>query len=1215
MRSRFVRMKKLLSFSLFVLLPAALALIFAYCFLTSSFFLTAEVLPFLSGRTGIEIAAEQVELSVFRSRIRVKNLRIGAKENPIVQAAWAEGAFHWDSLLKGAPKLEDVTLDGAELTLYHTVSGNWSAISHAGDTESPLPETPANAPEETRKPFQIDLRCLTVRNATLRLVFGKPGAESSFALAGLDFTADRLANGEMLHLEGSGSPRLSSRQASHINKGKAAFAFEAKLGETLMPESFRAECRFSGLAGSICGDPFRDGAMEIAFHGRHKDGRLTLEKLTLTQSQGGELQSEVDLSGEINYQPFELRADIDARRLSEELTSLLFDLGFGFSPGRAVLQCRGSFSYAKRRLSANGTLQAERRGDAVFGTERLALPPMQLKGEYDVAVDLEASSIDLRNFALILNEMESESASFRLRRPIRYSWKEGATPNDQRAIFDFECNALDLKLLRFLIPADSAFQLDSGYVSSRIQLTFRHNLSLVSLLGVGRINNGSCIWNGRKFELAELLLGIDADIRRNLHWNVRNLSLALKSNSDDLGGANLSGEGELLRPSGTLSGRLERLAPELAIWLMPVLEPLLPEYRKLKLGAAEVSFSLEKAQGNTPVLLKQLTARLDRDGQPILLFNAAPFRFGEVNGKLPEAFTFQLSGALPAQAFNEYFGETLRFDAGVAKLSANGSLTNGFRSAACSGEIFFDEFTATVHGKSDRNFSLQCAFSCEMPNLQTLNFRTLNFYLRHAGKPAMRLECPGSWDLEQKSYAGEWVLRYLNEQFLALFGFAQLSEARLTGKLQFGARENFEVLKLSGGLDLEKLVLPSTGKAISGNLSLNLERDERRLLLRQLNAGLKQEGNPLLDLEGECRVDLTSPEGMVTARINAPSIDASTLLAMIPDSPETPEDAVREPPRLDFGRRPIDLRFRLSQLRLAPNLTAELDTRLRLRGGSISTDLLLLQLNNARYDGEFRGMNTPRGIAFSSMLRGSEPLSLPPLVELLVGSSQAGASGTLQDLNLAVRFLEDGRTNAWLDTLSGSLEMKLRDMVIPNTVANGPFGKLLLFPLEMAGQLNSLLPEDLASWQESVIQSASLKRQLRKVELSEGRVKLHANDGQVQIDECAFFGDWVSRLAFSGRFDLAGEQRLRLMSLLTVGGIQATIPIEGTLESPEVRLEATAAASLSSLLRKIRELNLIGTSAAPGETNKSEPVILLDKLPSAGTLRKLQNLFKGLWNI
>ena len=93
----------------------------------------------------------------------------------------------------------------------------------------------------------------------------------------------------------------------------------------------------------------------------------------------------------------------------------------------------------------------------------------------------------------------------------------------------------------------------------------------------------------------------------------------------------------------------------------------------------------------------------------------------------------------------------------------------------------------------------------------------------------------------------------------------------------------------------------------------------------------------------------------------------------------------------------------------------------------------------------------------------------------------------------------------------------------------------------------------------------------------------------------------MSRLAFSGWFDLAGERRLELTSVLTVGGIQTTIPIEGTIEDPEVRLEAVAAGSLGALLKKIKELNLIGTSADPEDPDKLEPVIMIDKLPSAGS--------------
>ena len=90
-----MRMKKLLKFTFFVLFPAALVLVLAFFFLTGSFFLTTVALPFLSSRAGVEITAERVELSVFRSRVRMEKLRVGAEKSPIFQAARAEGGFDW----------------------------------------------------------------------------------------------------------------------------------------------------------------------------------------------------------------------------------------------------------------------------------------------------------------------------------------------------------------------------------------------------------------------------------------------------------------------------------------------------------------------------------------------------------------------------------------------------------------------------------------------------------------------------------------------------------------------------------------------------------------------------------------------------------------------------------------------------------------------------------------------------------------------------------------------------------------------------------------------------------------------------------------------------------------------------------------------------------------------------------------------------------------
>ncbi|WP_294477668.1 hypothetical protein [uncultured Victivallis sp.] len=1192
---------------LLTLLVAALCVFFAYFFLTGSFFLTSVVLPLLSSRWGVEVVADRIELSIFRPRIMVENLRVGPEGSPYFRTKRGEARYAFSMLAGKGIRLSEVRMSGSELTLYHLGGRRWSV-------KSPAAVAAQKPRKKRRNPFRIDLEDVVFRDSCLRLIFGDPEAGGALELTGLELRADRFANSRRMRLTALGALRFASSRANHVDAGRFTLRFDTGLAANLVPETFDTTCSLSGLFGSISGEPFNDGAVDLTATGSCDRGGFEFRKLALTQHQGGTLQSEMELSGRVRYQPFEIRGDVDIRHLSEEITSLLFDLGFGFNPGRAELQYRGKFAYARRKLTASGILRADRNGDAIIGLERISLPQLRLDGEYDLAVDLEKSSIDLRKFAVTLTEREEERASFRLQHPIRYSWLERGNSPSQQAVFDLECRELDLKLLRFLLPGDSVFQFDSGVLSAQMQLTLKRNLSAFSLLGSGRIAGGRCCWDGREFELSEIIAGLDLELRRDFHWTLRNLSLSLRNGGMNLGNANFSGEGELTDIAGRLSGRLEGLAPELAVWISPALDPFLPEYRKLGFGTAEVAFQLDKPAREAPLCLRSCEAAIFREGKRALELKAGPYRFG---GETPggDELKFRLSGELPVAAANAYLGPGVQFDSGRVRLSAEGSIAPGFRSAVYSGELMFDDLGAEWSGRHYRDFSVQCSFSGYMPTMRYLEMRMLNFYLRRRGKPALRLECPGAWDFERASYSGEWSIRYLNDQFLSLFFPDAVSDAQLTGKMQLFARENFRVLRASGAFDLDRFVMPSRpGEVYTGTLSLMAEKDERRLLLRRVSAALRQDEALLFDLAGECRADLSSPEGGITMQLASSTVDAGKLLALFPARRREEKPDSGHAPRLNFGRRPVDLGCRLRRIRLTPSLSADLDTRLRLRTDSLETDHLLLQINNARYGGEFSGRNTEQGVLFTAALRGDEPLSLPPLMELIEGTSQEGAAGTLRDLNLNLRFLEDGRPDSWLETMSGVLEMDFQDLTIPDTVVKGEFARLLLFPVEVAGQLSTLLAEDLSTWKESIVSSESLTKRLKTVRLDEGSVKLHANEGHVRVDECVFFGDWISRLVFSGAFDLAGERRLDLASKLTISGFQAMIPIEGTLENPFVRLGSIASGSLGELLSRIRELKLIGTSADPSDPDKVEPIIMIDKLPSAGMIRELQELFTELWN-
>ena len=131
----------------------------------------------------------------------------------------------------------------------------------------------------------------------------------------------------------------------------------------------------------------------------------------------------------------------------------------------------------------------------------------------------------------------------------------------------------------------------------------------------------------------------------------------------------------------------------------------------------------------------------------------------------------------------------------------------------------------------------------------------------------------------------------------------------------------------------------------------------------------------------------------------------------------------------------------------------------------------------------------------------------------------------LSSLNTHLTWLDDGGKNKFLNTLTGYFRMKLRDVVIPNGVADSLFGRLLLLPVDLAGMPGK------------IFSAASLQRTLRTIRFSSGELDFSADRGEVNVRECRFLGDWIDRIGFTGRFQLGGEQKLQLESQLAVGGI------------------------------------------------------------------------------
>ena len=169
-----------------------LAGIFTGFFLCGSFFLTRVVLPAVSARAGIDIAAERLKWSVFSSRLAAEKLRIGPADAPCFTAGRAEFTFALRELLAGRLKFSDIYVERGDFALFRVADG-WSCFrpassgklpSRTAEERSAAVEPEATTLSEPRRQAEkkggvrLDLARIRLENSRLTLVYGSGGYRS-----------------------------------------------------------------------------------------------------------------------------------------------------------------------------------------------------------------------------------------------------------------------------------------------------------------------------------------------------------------------------------------------------------------------------------------------------------------------------------------------------------------------------------------------------------------------------------------------------------------------------------------------------------------------------------------------------------------------------------------------------------------------------------------------------------------------------------------------------------------------------------------------------------------------------------------------------------------------------------------------------------------------------------------------------------------------------
>lgn len=1230
-------MRKPVKYTLLGLIPVVLLGIFTGFFLCGSFFLTRVVLPAVSARAGIDIVAERVEWAPFTSRLTVEKLRIGPADAPCFSAGHAEFTYALRELVAGTLKFSDIWIERGDFTLFRGQNG-WScnrpAVRAAGGKEPAAP-APASRPRNAveKEPLRFDLARIRIDDSRLALIYGESGAGGAFELSGLSGSAPAFRNGAPFAAELAGRVKLATSRGSLVDYGRMTLAFEAQLDDVLQLKALKGKGVLSGLSGRVGGVDLAGGALSLELESRESRDGFAIDRFHLEQSRHGVPRSVMELAGSVRRAPFAIAVNVSRGTVSPEVMAIFSDLSFGFNPGQAALECRGKFSYGNRRLSTDGMLRLTRSGPAIFGLERIDIPDFRLDVEHRMEVDFNASEIDLARFTATVVTEGKETASLRLRKPVRYSWKEKGDETRRSAEFDLVFDRFDLSQLRFALPPDSPLRSGGGKVSAKMQLLFRHNLSSVGVLGSGQLTEGRWRYGGRLFPADEALFGVDLQLRRNLEFRMNSLSFSLRNRERETGALSCSGRGSLPRREAELKLRFERLVPEVAEWFHPGCAPVTAAWRKLELSPADLRMEIAVADGGKTVHLRDFELTADREKTRFAALRISPFAWFPGSGSVNHGPGFTLRCAAPAAVFNPLLAERkVLFHSGRFLFGMTGRLNRQLDGGVIDGECSLDEADLEAGGKRFSPFGLQNRFSLYCPDFSTLEIKAADFYLRHRGRPALRLEAPGTFHFAEGRYRGEWQLRYFNEQFLTLLEPKFAAEAQFSGRLQVSAQNHFESFRAAGALECSRwLAADREGLPFNGRVLAVFESSPRHWAIRNFQLKFNRAERQLADFTGECRVDRFRADGPVSLRLSSQKIEVGELLKLFSGSgffrsaagsggqataADAPKRAAadRNPvrkqiPLFRFGARPVDFGCRFDKLVLTPELAASLEGRFRLKQGDVYSEYLKLALGGAQFDVKVRAASTPEGIRCNLAVRGNDRMPCRPLLEFLSGVRNKGFEGVLTSLDTSLNWLDDGSGESFPASLSGYFRMKLRDVVIPNGLSNSLFGRLFLLPVDLAGQLSSLMPEELNALSGGFLDGSALRRVLRTLRLSSGELDLSADRGEVIVRECCFLGDWIDRIKFSGAFQLGGDQNLQLESQLLIAGIPLTVPVRGTLTKPAVSLERGALTGIEEFMNRVRKLKLFDLENGTG----GEPTLLIHDLPPKETLRELRYIFDELF--
>jgi len=1196
---------------IFVALLVLLGLL--YGLVTSSFFLTGVVLPQASKYTGIEMAAAEINLSLWHQQVECKDFRLGSAAAPTVKTSriFLRADLH---NLK-SPTVKELTVDDLSVQLSRDAGGQWSLPVMNAPAQPGKQKKTEKSSSALPDKLPVNVEKLAINRASIAFLSDSPSNRIRLNISELQLLLEQLTGTNPTpKLTLSAKIQLST-PALQVEQGSINLLVNTKL-HGIMPTEGDINLTLDQLTGKLNGKDIKDNRLQLIAAGGSDGNQFDLKECRLEQYRSDHLEAAAEVKASGTVAPLAVDFSISAAPVPPLVIGMIEPYLGGFKPGRVAFLSQGKVSFHDQVLVTKMETSLKNNKEH-YGNR--TLPSFEAELNHDLTVDLNQHLINARQLQFRFYDYEQKRplVSVNLTAPFNYNWT--ASLNDaEYPSLELVVDRFNLDRIRLFMP-DSTLPLPHGVFTGKVAVSGDRSDNSIVLNGNYRISNLSVKLPQFKCDHLDIAASNKAKLKNLNLLELAALKVLIREQGKSVLSLNLDGSFNLQERSADFNLKLNNLGHEtLAMLQRGGIQLGIAPKLSIAQGRYTTVFSTSAhlEQRSSTLLIKKLLFELDRNpGGRLKLENEADLNLcwknsdllgGPVN--LRVLFdNFDLTFLNILIPHNQLYFYSAKLGGGLSAVYQPGR-----KQLDAKGDLNLEQLAIKTPSLGERRINdlrLQQQFDLSMLQFSKLNLHSAHTILETAEGQALNVGVNGSLDTAGGAFDLSVAVADLNQRILKVamqYPPDAVRSFTLSGNLEASRAAADAPPAVKADVSISKLVSPQVAHPLDCKLKVDIVPEGRRLVINQCMAEILDQQSVVTNLTVNGAVALPLNQGKTQVNIGTQALDLKLLETLLkPSRPATAAANTTTAGQADAGKtagtaeiqpepRAVELgadaeiHLALEGITYGPQLRmACRNTLITVKDNKITAAPLLLYLNNTPITVKgYIDLGKDDGYPYQGTCSFTDLELKPIFLTFLPDQQNLSTQIKTFDVNLAGCGF---RSYNLEKHLSGTAKMTTANMVFPYGLNRVPYFNVLLIPIDALARLNEYIPQ-LSSKKELAQSATQARAGIDVMKFADGKAALNIANGYVNITEFELSnGDFLKKQSIGGTIPLNPDNKMQVNSK-SVLPADVVIPlyIEGTPRTPKPdytkMVEAVIKDNFTNILDKGQEvkslLNNTGTKAS-----------------------------------